>query len=209
MLAVTTHPAAGSPVARRIEQSRDIIGGRIVAGEPATVDRLAALVSARTRLPSAGQAERALSRAEAAGYDELLRQHIAAWEERWRGADVVIEGDDAAQLAVRFSIYHMISSAHPTKDTVSVGARGLGGMSYFLHVFWDTEIFVLPFFIYSHPQTARTLLAYRYRNLPGARQKAQRHGAPRERCFPGNRPTAAWRRRRPTASAPAARWCPS
>ena len=56
---------------------------------------------------------------------------------------------------------------------MSIGARGLGGMSYFLHVFWDTEIFVLPFFIYTHPQTARTLLAYRYRNLDGARQKAR------------------------------------
>ena len=70
----------------------------------------------------------------------------------------------------------MISTAHPTKDTVSVGARGLGGMSYFLHVFWDTEIFVLPFFIYTQPETARTLLKYRYRNLPGARQKAAQMG---------------------------------
>jgi kojibiose phosphorylase len=57
-----------------------------------------------------------------------------------------------------------------------VGARGLGGMSYFLHVFWDCEIFVLPFFIYTHPQTARTLLAYRYRNLAGARGKARQMG---------------------------------
>ena len=70
----------------------------------------------------------------------------------------------------------MISTAHPIKDTVSVGARGLGGMSYFLHVFWDTEIFVLPFFIYTQPETARTLLKYRYRNLPGARQKAAQMG---------------------------------
>ena len=68
----------------------------------------------------------------------------------------------------------MISTAHPTKDTVSIGARGLGGMSYFLHVFWDTEIFVLPFFIYTQPETARTLLKYRYRNLPGrGRRRAQ------------------------------------
>ena len=70
----------------------------------------------------------------------------------------------------------MISTAHPTKDTVSVGARGLGGMSYFLHVFWDTEIFALPFYIYTHPQTARTLLAYRFRNLAGAREKARHMG---------------------------------
>ena len=70
----------------------------------------------------------------------------------------------------------MISTAHPGKDTVSIGARGLGGMSYFLHVFWDTEIFVLPFFIYTQPETARTMLKYRYRNLAGAREKAAHMG---------------------------------
>ena len=73
-------------------------------------------------------------------------------------------------------MYHMMSTAHPTKESVSVGARGLSGMSYFNHVFWDTEIFVVPFFIYTHPETARTLLSYRFRNLDGARQKARDMG---------------------------------
>ncbi|HET6494615.1 MAG TPA: glycoside hydrolase family 65 protein [Thermoleophilia bacterium] len=173
VLAVTTRPATGSPVVRYVEQGRDVIGGRLEPGDPATVDRLAAIVSARTRTPSPNSALRALARAERLGYDELLRRHAAAWDARWRDADLVVDGDAADQQALRFSVFHMISSAHPTKDTVSVGARGLSGMSYFLHVFWDTEIFVLPFFIYTHPQTARTLLAYRYRNLPGAREKAR------------------------------------
>jgi len=176
VLAVTTRPAPGSPVVRHVEQARDVIGGRLEPGDPATVDRLAALVSARTRVPSADSARRALARAEELGFDELLRRHRAAWDARWHDSDLVVEGDAGDQEALRFSIYHMISTAHPTKDTVSVGARGLGGMSYFLHVFWDTEIFVLPFFIYTHPQTARTLLTYRYRNLDGARQKARHMG---------------------------------
>jgi len=176
VLAVTTRPAPGSPVVRHMEQARDVIGGRLEPGDPATVDRLAALVSARTKVPSADSARRALARAEELGFDELLRRHRAAWDARWRDADLVVDGDAVDQEALRFSIYHMISTAHPTKDTVSVGARGLGGMSYFLHVFWDTEIFVLPFFIYSHPQTARTLLTYRYRNLDGAREKARHMG---------------------------------
>ena len=175
-LAVTTRPAPGSPVVPHVELARDVIGGRLEPGDPATVDRLAALVSARTRAPSSDSARRALARAEELGFDELLRRHRAAWDERWRDSDLVIDGDASDQEALRFSIYHMISTAHPTKDTVSVGARGLGGMSYFLHVFWDTEIFVLPFFIYTHPETARTLLAYRYRNLDGAREKARHMG---------------------------------
>ncbi len=176
VLAESTRPAAGSPVERTVEQARDVIGGRLEAGEPATVDRLVAIVSARTRLPSRDRALRTLERAERLGFEELLARHQAVWAERWRDSDVVIEGDAPAQEALRFSVYHLMSTAHPTKDTVSVGARGLSGLSYFTHVFWDTEIFVLPFFIYSHPQTARTLLTYRYRLLDGARDKARRFG---------------------------------
>ena len=177
VLAVTTRPASGSPVSRRVEQARDVIGGRLEAGEPATVDRFAAIAAGRSRVPSVQSARtRARARPSSLGFDELLRRQRAAWRQRWRDADLVIEGDAEAQQALRFSIFHLISTAHPTNDAVSVGARGLSGMSYFLHVFWDTEIFVLPFFMYSHPQTARTLLAYRYRNLPGAREKARQMG---------------------------------
>jgi kojibiose phosphorylase len=175
-LAVTTRPAAGSPIARRVQQGRDVIGGRLEPGEPATVDRFAALVAAQSRAPSPDVARRALGRAEALGFDELLARHGAAWDERWHDADLAVEGDDEAQRALRFSIFHLIATGHPTNERVSIGARGLGGMSYFLHVFWDTEIFVLPFFIYSHPRTARTLLAYRFRNLDGAREKARLFG---------------------------------
>jgi trehalose/maltose hydrolase-like predicted phosphorylase len=127
-------------------------------------------------VPSPEVARRALERARDAGYDELLRRHQAAWEAAWDAADLRVDGDADDQHALRFAIYHMISTAHPGKETVSIGARGLGGMSYFLHVFWDTEIFVLPFFIYTQPETARTMLKYRYRNLPGAREKAARMG---------------------------------
>jgi len=176
VLAVTTNPAPGSPVARTPQQARDVIGGRLEPGDPATVDRLAAIVSARTKVPSADVARRALERARHTGYDELLRRHQAAWDAAWDAADLRIDGDAEDQHALRFAIYHMISTAHPGKDTVSIGARGLGGMSYFLHVFWDTEVFVLPFFIYTQPETALTMLKYRYRNLAGAREKASRMG---------------------------------
>ena len=176
VLAVTTNPAPGSPVARTPQQARDVIGGRLEPGDPATVDRLAAIVSARTKVPSPEVARRALQRARETGFDELLRRHRAAWDAAWSAADLRVDGDAADQHALRFAIYHMISTAHPGKDTVSIGARGLGGMSYFLHVFWDTEIFVLPFFIYTQPETALTMLKYRYRNLPGAREKAGHMG---------------------------------
>ena len=177
VLAVTTNPAPGWPVTRTPQQARDVIGGRLEPGDPATVDRLAAIVSARTKVPSPEVARRALQRARETGFDELLRRHRAAWDAAWDAADLRVDGDAGDQHALRFAVYHMISTAHPGKDTVSIGARGLGGMSYFLHVFWDTEIFVLPFFIYTQPETALTMLKYRYRNLAGAREKAATMGS--------------------------------
>ncbi|HEX3620981.1 MAG TPA: glycosyl hydrolase family 65 protein [Acidimicrobiales bacterium] len=99
-----------------------------------------------------------------------------AWRERWLDADVVVDGDDDAQQELRFALYHLIAAGDPESDAASIGARALTGPGYRGHVFWDTEIFVLPFFAWTHPQTARALLAYRYRTLPAARHKAARLG---------------------------------
>ena len=176
LLAVSTRPASDSPVARRLEWSAGLIGGRLDCNETTAIDRIAAVVSSSNRAPAATQALRVLAQAQDTGVDELLRRHADAWQERWADAAISIGGDAHAELALRFSVYHMMSTAHPTKESVSVGARGLSGLSYFNHVFWDTEIFLVPFFIYTHPETARTLLAYRFRNLEGARRKARDMG---------------------------------
>lgn len=123
-----------------------------------------------------GPAAAALARAERAGPGDLLARHRRAWRERWLDADVVIRGDDRGQRDLRFALYHLIISADPESDRASVGARSLSGPGYRGHVFWDTEIFVLPFFTWTHPETARALLAYRHRTLPAARAKAARLG---------------------------------
>jgi len=127
--------------------------------------------------PAAHQAvTAALSRARSAGVVALHAHHRRAWRDRWRHADVSVEGDSDAQEALRFALYHLISAADPESDAASVGARAMTGPGYRGHVFWDTEVFVVPFFIWTHPPTARALLAYRYRALPQARAKAARFG---------------------------------
>jgi kojibiose phosphorylase len=105
------------------------------------------------------------------GVGRLLGRHQAAWEERWQSADVVIEGDPDAQRALRFALYHLMS-AGDTSGVASIGARGLTGRGYRGHVFWDTDVFVLPFFVATHLPTAKALLEYRHRLLPAARARA-------------------------------------
>src|SRR5262249_59699615 len=96
----------------------------------------------------------------------------AAWTERWQSSSIEIDGDPEAQRALRFATYHLNSAANPDDERVSIGARALTGDAYLGHVFWDTETYVLPFYIVTWPEAARALLMYRYHTLSGARAKA-------------------------------------
>ncbi len=118
----------------------------------------------------------ALDRARQQGVRKTLLDHEEAWAQRWADSDVEIEGDPHAQKALRFAIYHLISAANPEDERVSVGARALTGDAYLGHVFWDTEIYLLPFYTLTWPEAARALLLYRYHTLPGARRKAVQMG---------------------------------
>jgi kojibiose phosphorylase len=113
-----------------------------------------------------------LDRARSEGASKMLARHQEAWEERWRLADVSIEGDPDLQRALRFSLYHLLRAAAPEDLDVSIAPKALSGEWYQGHIFWDTEIFMLPFFVYTDPQLAKNLLLYRARRLGPARERA-------------------------------------
>lgn len=150
---------------------------RSVAGQAIELDRIVTAARADTLEHDPAPAARAaLTRSRALGWRAVLGAHEAAWNERWEASDVVIEGDDETQRALRFAVYHLTSAANPDDERVSVGARGLTGDAYFGHVFWDTEIYLLPFYTAVWPEAARAMLMYRYHTLPAARAKAAREG---------------------------------
>ena len=109
-------------------------------------------------------------------FETLLVAHKKAWERYWEISDIIIEGDDKAQQAIRYNIYQLRISVSSHDSRYSMAAKGLTGFGYRGHVFHDTEIFMLPYFTYVHPDIARNLLMYRYRLLPGARAKAKQNG---------------------------------
>ena len=117
-----------------------------------------------------------LERSRALGWRAVLAAHQDAWDARWGASDVRIEGDDESQRALRFAVYHLTSAANPADDRVSIGARALTGDAYLGHVFWDTEIYLLPFYTAIWPAAARALLMYRFHTLPSAREKAEHLG---------------------------------
>lgn len=109
-------------------------------------------------------------------YEEIKKAHEKIWEERWLHSEVLIEGDDRAMEALNYSLYHLHCIAPRHKAGLSIPARGLSGQTYKGAVFWDTEMFMLDFFLYTEPEVARNLMKYRIETLPGARKKAREYG---------------------------------
>jgi trehalose/maltose hydrolase-like predicted phosphorylase len=130
-------------------------------------------------------------------WEDAYLSNSNAWSKIWQNSDVIIEGDDEAQISLRFNLFQMLIAAPRHDDRVNIGAKTLSGFGYRGHSFWDTEIFMLPLFIYTAPEIARNLLNYRFRNLTGARQKAKENGFegaqfPWESADDGKEVTPSW-----------------
>jgi len=112
------------------------------------------------------------------GYEALLENHVKAWENKvWSKYNLnIVTKQGYDQLALRFALYHLTVMAPAHDERMGIAAKGLSGEGYKGHSFWDTEIFILPFFTYSNPDVARSLLTYRYHGLAGARRKAMENG---------------------------------
>ncbi|MFH0902509.1 MAG: glycosyl hydrolase family 65 protein [Pseudomonadota bacterium] len=145
-------------------------------GKSYRLDRLVGVYTSREPEPPIVAAGNMLKRLARRPANEMIVAHGRAWEEHWRAADVVVQGDSWAQTALRFAVYHLISSTNPDDERVSVGARSLTGKAYKGHVFWDTEIYLVPFHVLTNPAAARSLVMYRYHTLPAAKHKARSLG---------------------------------
>lgn len=159
-----------TPTDRRVETVHTFA---LRAGKSATLTKLAALHESRFTDGSIRSACRtSLAEVTALGYEEAKAAHARRWAELWEGSDVVIEGDDDAQMGARFSVFHLLASAPYHNDRISIPARGLQGQDYYGSIFWDCEVFVLPLLSYTQPAAARNILGYRIHTLNGARRKA-------------------------------------
>ena len=113
-----------------------------------------------------------LAQAKAAGFEDLRMAQEQYLADFWQQADVQIAGDDALQQGIHFNQFHLLQSVGRDGKT-NISAKGVTGEGYEGHYFWDTEIYIFPFFLYSKPEIARKLLEYRYAGLPKARERAR------------------------------------
>jgi len=109
-------------------------------------------------------------------YRELYGSHAAAWKNFFGNIDIDIHGDEVADLSLRFSNYHTAISI-PRHDSIhSIAAKGLTGETYNNFVWWDCEVYQLPVFLHTNPDSAKNAILYRYRMLDSARNNARQEG---------------------------------
>jgi alpha,alpha-trehalose phosphorylase len=121
------------------------------------------------------RAERTLDRAGRDGWEALLSSQWRFCDDFWQRSDVAIDGDARVQQSVRWNLFQLLQVSARVEGS-GIGARGLTGQTYEGHYFWDTEIYVLPFLIYTAPRIARNLLRFRHGMLDKARERAREVG---------------------------------
>jgi alpha,alpha-trehalose phosphorylase len=131
-----------------------------------------------------GRAEWTMDRMTTQGFQQLLLSQEQYMEDYWRRGDVRVRdvreertnrSTVEIQQAIRFNLFHILQASARAEDA-GVPAKGLTGQAYEGHYFWDTEIYLLPFLIYTSPRIAKNLLTFRYKMLPQARARARELG---------------------------------
>lgn len=113
---------------------------------------------------------------DGATYEGEYARHIAAYAPLFEVANVEIEGKDELDGALRFASYHSLISVCRNDSVHGVAAKGLTGEHYHQFVWWDSEVYQMPFFLYTNPSAAKNTLLYRYRTLSAAKKIAAEKG---------------------------------
>jgi alpha,alpha-trehalose phosphorylase len=116
-------------------------------------------------------------------FKKLLEQQRGYLNEFWSQADINIEGDEKLEKGLRYNLYQLLQAVGKD-DKSNIAAKGLSGEGYEGHYFWDTEIYILPFFTLCYPELAKGLLKYRYTILDSARQRAREMGHKKGAAYP-------------------------
>ncbi len=150
-------------------------GWRISGSGDVLIERFVTVSSSSVDSEPVGTVLSECKRAAAAGYENARQRQSAAWEALWRRGDIRIEGPVEDQQAVRYALFQTMSSVSGLSH-LSIGAKFLSHEGYVGGVYWDMDIFVLPYLIRSFPEHARNHLLFRYAGLAAAKKKARRYG---------------------------------
>lgn len=163
----------------------DTFTANLSAGETMTLEKFATVYTMRDKEYEDGTlrklktvGKKSVVKASEKGAEALIEESVRVWKNKiWKNMDAKIDSkNDFDQLSYRFAVYHLTVMSPVHDNRMNIGAKGLSGPGYRGHAFWDTEIYMLPMFIFSRPDAARSLVESRYFGLEGAHKKAKDNG---------------------------------
>ena len=177
---IVSHFDHGSSSIAPIERARQV---GIQATRHITPTSTPTILEKRTALSTSRDLEARPARAwldetRELSWAEALEENRSIWRLRWRHSAIELTGDPESRRSLRTSIHHLLRCQVTGDDRVAIDAKGFAGEAYYGRFFWDTEVFLLPFFLYTAPSRARDLVSFRLRTLAGARANARREGRP-------------------------------
>jgi len=117
------------------------------------------------------------------GFNRIIEKQKTYLKNFWQNADICITGDKEMEISLRYNMFQLLQ--HAGRDGVTnIAAKGLSGEGYKGHYFWDTETYMLRFFLYTAPDIARSLLEFRYNTLKAARKRAKELSYERGALYP-------------------------
>jgi len=168
--------AAGAKSSRAALQAY-AAGERVgFAGEVEVEDGSVVTVEKLVAASTAGEAASVLNAALNMDFNQLAASHSEEWERRWRELGLEAEGDEEFVDALYLNTFHLLQMYNSELPFFALPARGFHGHGYRGHVFWDTEIYALPFYLILKPEASRKILMYRCALLNAARYNAERNG---------------------------------
>jgi len=172
------HRGRSLAAARRETTMGEEIEFPVAQGRRYTIEKVVGIYDSMRRQDPL--AEAAAEAGSLPRFSALEREQSLAWAEYWKDADIRIEGDTFAQSAARFFVFELVQAASKANVELnldaSIAAKCMSGPGYNGHVFWDTELYMLPFFSMGFPEVAEKLLGYRFNRLPQARINAESEG---------------------------------
>jgi maltose phosphorylase len=176
---ILQNDGAIEPVVQSIEKEKYVASKttlEVKEGEAISIIKYAVNLSSQNYKPEelVEQLNVTLTRISIKGFDTMLAQQAAAWAEKWKHNDIIIDGDISAQQAIRFNIYQLNQTYTGEDDRLNIGPKGFTGEKYGGSTYWDTEAYCVPFYLSTAPQkVTRNLLLYRYKQLGKAIENAQ------------------------------------
>jgi kojibiose phosphorylase len=158
------------------EVACEFIDAQVKEKQTIMIEKYASIRTGRDSDAVVYDASHDLRQALERGFDNEFEMHQAEYKRLWTRADLVIKGDDKLQHALRFNIFQLMSTPSMDDDRTNIGAKLMHGEEYGGHAFWDTELFILPFFTYVFPGVAKNLVTYRHNLIDKARENAKLNG---------------------------------